>query len=594
MRRGPHRARRGRSGRPARRPRRLRLPELPAAADPHRPGERPAAPGAGRTRTPRPVRPALERVGLTARADHYPRQLSGGEQQRVAIARAFAPRPQILFADEPTGNLDQATGEQVIDLLFDLRADAGAALVLVTHDQRLAERCDRRLAMRGGPWRPWRDAWRLALRLLRRDWRSGELYLLAAALVLTVAAITAVAFFGDRVERAMQRQGGELIAADLAVDGSPAPPEAFAIRPAALGLRQRPHPGVPERGPGRRGDPAGAGQGGGRRLSAARRLRVQRRGRGHRADGRGPAPGRSGWRRACCPARMRRPSANRRGSERRGLRLPGLVLASSPTGAPTWSSSPRGSSSTPRTSPPPAWSPRSAGCATACWWRGTPRRSTHFSDWAQGPAAAHPELIDPERRPSGVRDGHRRGDPLPAPGDPRHPAGGGRGHRARQPPPGGAPDRRRRRHALPRRPPASAHCASSSCACCFRPAGEPGRGPARVAGPAGPGRCPGGLVRQDLPAHPWPPVAVGIATGLVALLGFALPPLIQLAQVPAAARAAPGPRDRPAPPSPWPLGCRRGAGPARLVAGGRRGRSPGSCSPGWPRPSRSLSAPCSS
>jgi putative ABC transport system ATP-binding protein len=93
---------------------------------------------------------ALERVGLSARTGHYPRQLSGGEQQRVAIARAFAPGPRILFADEPTGNLDQATGERIIDLLFALRADSGAALVLVTHDQALAQRCDRRLGMRDG------------------------------------------------------------------------------------------------------------------------------------------------------------------------------------------------------------------------------------------------------------------------------------------------------------------------------------------------------------------------------------------------------------------------------------------------------------
>jgi putative ABC transport system ATP-binding protein len=96
------------------------------------------------------AREALERVGLAARAGHYPRQLSGGEQQRVAIARAFAPGPRILFADEPTGNLDLATGAKIIDLLFALRADAGAALVLVTHDQVLAKRCDRRLGMRDG------------------------------------------------------------------------------------------------------------------------------------------------------------------------------------------------------------------------------------------------------------------------------------------------------------------------------------------------------------------------------------------------------------------------------------------------------------
>ena len=97
---------------------------------------------------------ALERVGLTARAGHYPRQLSGGEQQRVAIARAYAPRPQVLFADEPTGNLDQTTGGHIIDLLLDLRAEFGAALVLVTHDPRLAERCDRRLRMEAGSLEP--------------------------------------------------------------------------------------------------------------------------------------------------------------------------------------------------------------------------------------------------------------------------------------------------------------------------------------------------------------------------------------------------------------------------------------------------------
>ncbi len=87
----------------------------------------------------------LREVGLSARLRHYPSQLSGGEQQRVAIARAFAPHPEVLFADEPTGNLDSTTGARVIELLFQLRQTSGAALVLVTHDDQLAVRCDRRL-----------------------------------------------------------------------------------------------------------------------------------------------------------------------------------------------------------------------------------------------------------------------------------------------------------------------------------------------------------------------------------------------------------------------------------------------------------------
>ena len=93
---------------------------------------------------------ALAQVGLTPRVAHYPRQLSGGEQQRVAIARAFVTHPAVLFADEPTGNLDTATGQRITDLLFDLNRSMGSTLVLVTHDRALAGRCSRVLELDAG------------------------------------------------------------------------------------------------------------------------------------------------------------------------------------------------------------------------------------------------------------------------------------------------------------------------------------------------------------------------------------------------------------------------------------------------------------
>ena len=96
------------------------------------------------------ARRLLERVGLGHRFNHYPRQLSGGEQQRVAIARAFASSVEILFADEPTGNLDTTTGQHIIDLTFELNAEFGTTLVLVTHDERLASRCDRSIYLASG------------------------------------------------------------------------------------------------------------------------------------------------------------------------------------------------------------------------------------------------------------------------------------------------------------------------------------------------------------------------------------------------------------------------------------------------------------
>jgi putative ABC transport system ATP-binding protein len=105
---------------------------------------------AGRSGAMEHARAALERVGLGHRLDHLPRQLSGGEQQRVALARAFAIGPKLLFADEPTGNLDQVTGQRVADLLFEINRDHGTSLILVTHDARLAARCQHQIRLEAG------------------------------------------------------------------------------------------------------------------------------------------------------------------------------------------------------------------------------------------------------------------------------------------------------------------------------------------------------------------------------------------------------------------------------------------------------------
>jgi putative ABC transport system ATP-binding protein len=104
----------------------------------------------GETRPHQVASSYLDKVGLTTRLTHYPRQLSGGEQQRVAVARAFASQPSILFADEPTGNLDQKTGDHVAELLFELNQAAGTTLVLVTHDVELSKRCQRHFRLDEG------------------------------------------------------------------------------------------------------------------------------------------------------------------------------------------------------------------------------------------------------------------------------------------------------------------------------------------------------------------------------------------------------------------------------------------------------------
>jgi len=124
------------------------LPNMTAQENVAAPLEIARAPRAHRT-----AREWLERVGLAERGHHYPHQLSGGEQQRVALARALAARPALLFADEPTGNLDNETAARVTELMFDLVAEAGTAMVLVTHEESLADRADRRLVMSGGTLR---------------------------------------------------------------------------------------------------------------------------------------------------------------------------------------------------------------------------------------------------------------------------------------------------------------------------------------------------------------------------------------------------------------------------------------------------------
>jgi putative ABC transport system ATP-binding protein len=105
---------------------------------------------AGSRRSTATARDWLERVGLQHRLKHYPKHLSGGEQQRVALARAFAPDPRLVLADEPTGNLDAATGQQIIELMFDLNTRQGTTLILVTHDEAIAARCGRILRIQGG------------------------------------------------------------------------------------------------------------------------------------------------------------------------------------------------------------------------------------------------------------------------------------------------------------------------------------------------------------------------------------------------------------------------------------------------------------
>ena len=229
---------------------RLRLPVVPVAPASDSARERDASARARRRNAATATaRDWLARVGLAKRTTHYPKQLSGGEQQRVAIARAFAGEPKLLMADEPTGNLDNATGLEVVDLMFRLNREHGTTLLLVTHDVSLAGRVrDGSRSRQDGssatiasirrtaPMNTLRLAWRM----LSRDWRAGELTILIAAMVLAVASIGTVGFFADRVKGALG-EAGESSAGRRHPDiRRPAVASAFAAEAQSRGLVSTP------------------------------------------------------------------------------------------------------------------------------------------------------------------------------------------------------------------------------------------------------------------------------------------------------------------------------------------------------------------
>ena len=202
----------------------------------------------------------LAAVGLGERLHHYPAQLSGGEQQRVALARALAPDPAILVADEPTGNLDETTGKQIIDLLFAKHAERGMTLVLVTHDTSLAQRCDRVVRLRSGRidghgrfddaslrrtraiTAAARHRWLCATRL--RELRGGlrGFYVFIACIALGVMAIAGVGSVAASLSEGLAREGRTLLGGDVAFSliQREATPEERAFLARAATSRSRP------------------------------------------------------------------------------------------------------------------------------------------------------------------------------------------------------------------------------------------------------------------------------------------------------------------------------------------------------------------
>lgn len=180
----------------------------------------------------------LEQLGLGKRLDHLPAQLSGGEQQRVALARAFNGRPDVLFADEPTGNLDRQTGDKIADLLFSLNREHGTTLIMVTHDLQLPRPAT------GGTLRPLLTAGERAVaggsmiaRWFWREWRSPSLLIVWLALSLAVACVLALGNISDRMEKGLNQQSREFMAGDRALRSSREVPQAWLEEAQKRGLK---------------------------------------------------------------------------------------------------------------------------------------------------------------------------------------------------------------------------------------------------------------------------------------------------------------------------------------------------------------------
>ncbi len=175
----------------------------------------------------------LEQLGLGKRLDHLPAQLSGGEQQRVALARAFSGRPRVLFADEPTGNLDRQTGDRIADLLFSLNRDFDTTLILVTHDETpggalpAAAAAARRQAVGGSMI--WRWFW--------REWRSPSLLIVWLALTLSVACVLALGSISDRMDKGLSQQSRDFIAGDRVLRSAHPVPEGWLLDAQQQGLK---------------------------------------------------------------------------------------------------------------------------------------------------------------------------------------------------------------------------------------------------------------------------------------------------------------------------------------------------------------------